>query len=136
MRPDARGEEVAAWLVRARQDLRAAEVDLEAEPPLLADAAFHCQQAVEKALKALLAHHDHPFRRTHDIGELALACLEHEPSLEPLLRRSAPLTEYAWRFRYPGEVFEPDPVEVDEALELARRVVEEVAAATRDALGV
>ena len=102
MARDARAEEVAGWLERARQDLRAAEVDLEASPPLLGDAAFHAQQAVEKALKAFLTRHDHAFRPTHDIGELAFACLEHEPSLEPLLRESAPLTEYAWPFRYPG----------------------------------
>jgi HEPN domain-containing protein len=107
-------------------------VDLGADPPLLADAAFHCQQAAEKALKALLTHHDHLFRKTHDIGELGLACLEHEPSLEALLRESAPLTEYAWRFRYPGEVFEPDRQEVEDALELAGRVVAEVTAAVAE----
>ena len=128
MPPDARAEEVAAWLARAGQDLRAAEVDLDAVPPLLADAAFHCQQAVEKALKSFLTRHDHRFRGTHDIGELAVACLEHESSLEPLLRESAPLTEYALRFRYPGEPFEPERQEVEDALELARRVV---AAVTR-----
>jgi HEPN domain-containing protein len=126
MPPDARAEEVAAWLERARQDLRAAEVDLEAGPPLLGDAAFHSQQAVEKAMKALLTHHDHRFRATHDLGELALACLEHEPSLEALLRKSVPLTEYAWRFRYPGEVFEPELREVEDAHRVARRVVERV----------
>ena len=128
---DAREEEVAVWLERARQDLRAVEVDLDADPPLLGDAAFHSQQAVETALKALLTRNDHPFRATHDIGQLALACLEHEPSLEALLRETAPLTEYAWRFRYPGEVFEPDRHEVEDAHRLARRIVEEVS--NRDA---
>ncbi len=123
---DARAKEAAAWLSRAELDLRAAEVDLGVDPPLLADAAFHCQQAVEKALKGFLTYNDHAFRQTHDIGELALACLEHQPSLEALLRESAPLTEYAWRFRYPGEVFEPDRLEVEAALEVARRVVEDV----------
>jgi HEPN domain-containing protein len=129
--PDPREEEAAAWLARARQDLRAAEVDLQVEPPLLGDAAFHSQQAVEKVLKALLAVHGRPFRKTHDLGELALACLEYEPALEPVLRRSAALTEYAWRFRYPGEVFEPELDEVDEALGIARRVVDEIAALIR-----
>jgi HEPN domain-containing protein len=124
---DARAEEAAAWLDRAEEDLRAVAVDLDADPPLLGDAAFHCQQAVEKALKAFLTRHDHPFRATHDIGELAQACLEHEPSLEVLLRESAPLTEYAWRFRYPGEVIEPERREVDDAHRLARQVVHEVA---------
>jgi HEPN domain-containing protein len=125
---NAREEEVGAWLERARQNLRAAEVDLDARPPLLGDAAFHCQQAVEKALKAFLTRHDHRFRNTHDIGELALACLDHEPSLDDLLRECAPLTEYAWPFRYPGEVFEPERREVEDAQRLARQVVQEVTA--------
>ena len=120
---DARARDVAAWLSRAQLDLRAAEVDLAAIPPLLADAAFHCQQAVEKALKALLTNHDDLFRRTHDIGELALACLQHEPSLESLLRAAAPLTEYAWKFRYPGDPEGPSLDEARQAIETAREVV-------------
>lgn len=50
MRPDpASASEAGAWLRKAAQDLRAAEVDLAAGPPLLEDAAFHAQQAAEKA---------------------------------------------------------------------------------------
>ena len=49
MQPDeARAADTRAWLVRAHEDLRGAEVDLAATPPLLGDATFHCQQAVEK----------------------------------------------------------------------------------------
>src|SRR5947207_2401898 len=40
-------DEVRAWLVKAVNDLRAAEIGLGAVPPLLEDALFHCQQAVE-----------------------------------------------------------------------------------------
>ena len=121
-----RSLEVGAWLSRAREDLRAASVGLDVSPPLLSDAAFHCQQAVEKALKALLTWHAEPFRNTHDIGELAVVSLAHEPSMEGLLRTAAPFTEYAWRFRHPGEPFEPDRVELDAALTIAREVVARV----------
>ncbi len=127
MQPDERAKEVDAWLARARQDLRAAEVDLAAEPPLTGDAAFHAQQAVEKTLKGFLAHHDQPFRKTHDIGELATQCLEHDPSLHDLLRRAAPLTEYAWRFRYPADDLEPDEGEVRDALAISSEVVGRIA---------
>jgi HEPN domain-containing protein len=93
----------------------------------LGDAAFHSQEAVEKAGKAFLTRHDHPFRSTPtSVSWLALDCLEHEPSLEPLLRETARLTEYAWPIRYPVEVFEPEREEVEDAYSLARRVVEEV----------
>jgi len=46
--------ETRAWLEKAADDLAAAGVDLAAQPPLRGDAAFHAQQAVEKALKAFL----------------------------------------------------------------------------------
>ena len=61
-RDPANVDEALAWLAKAAQDLRAADVDLAAEPPLVEDAAFHAQQAAEKSLKALLALHDarHP----------------------------------------------------------------------------
>ncbi len=91
-----RAADTRAWLARARDDLRGAEIDLAASPPLLGDAAFHCQQAVEKALKAFLTWHDRPFRKTHDLVELGAECVAIDATLEPHLRAAAPLTEYAW----------------------------------------
>ena len=49
-----RAADTRAWLSKAEADLRGATVDLAADPPLLEDALFHCQQAAEKALKAFL----------------------------------------------------------------------------------
>jgi len=40
------------------------------EPPDVEDALFHCQQAAEKALKAVLIWHDRPFKKTHDLAAL------------------------------------------------------------------
>jgi hypothetical protein len=42
-----------------------------------------------------------------------------QPELDSLLRKAAPLTEYAWKFRYPGETEEPDRQEADDAYTLA-----------------
>ena len=124
MLPDpVRAADTFGWLARARMDLRGAEVDLAASPPLCGDAAFHCQQAIEKALKAFLTWHDQPFRKTHDLVELGGQVAQLAPELEPLLRSTAPLTEYAWRFRYPGEPAEPSVGEVRGALALAESVV-------------
>jgi hypothetical protein len=82
------------WLLKAADDLRGAEIDLAAVPPLTGDAAFHCQQAAEKALKAL----------------------------EPLCRRAERLSTFAWIFRYPGDLEDPPVEEVVEALVVARDV--------------
>ena len=83
----------------------------------------HCQQAVEKALKAFLASHDRPFRKTHDLVELGAECVAIDVTLEPHLRATALLTEYAWRYRYPGEPSEPEESEIRQALDRARAVV-------------
>ena len=49
----ARVADTLGWLEKAAIDLRSGRVDLDADPPILGDALFHCQQAVEKTLKAL-----------------------------------------------------------------------------------
>jgi len=124
MPPDPlRAADTRAWLAKAALDLRSARADLAASPPIRGDALFHCQQAVEKALKAWLAWHDRPFRKTHDLGELGAQASALDLSLEPLLRQAAPLTEYAWQFRYPGDVAEPTEEETAAALALGERVV-------------
>lgn len=115
-----------AWLVKVNKDLRGAEIDLAAVPPLLEDVMFHCQQAVEKALKAFLTWQDCRFRKTHDLVEIGGQCVTLDPTLEPLLRRAAPLTEYAWKYRYPGEVSEPTKSEAEEALALTQDVLDAI----------
>ena len=55
-------------------------------------------------------------------------CTRPDPSLEPLLRRASVLTDYAWKFRYPGEPDEPPREEAEEALALAREVYEAILA--------
>lgn len=110
------------WLAKARADLRAAEHEFRAVPPILDDIVFHCQQAAEKALKGFLAWHGRPFRKTHSLEELGEQCLDVDPTLRALVDRAVPLTEYAWKFRYPGEPEEPSQEEAEEALAIAREV--------------
>ena len=45
--------ETREWLEKAALDLRGARIDIEAAPPLLEDALFHCQQAVEAVVSCL-----------------------------------------------------------------------------------
>jgi HEPN domain-containing protein len=116
--------ETRAWFRRAAEDLRAAEHALRADPPLLEDLLFHCQQAAEKALKGFLAWHSTPFRKTHSLEEIGEACLAIDPSLKSVIDPVVPLTQYAWEFRYPGDPEEPTIEEAHEALALARKAFE------------
>ena len=122
-----RVEETTAWFRKAQGDLRAARVDLADDPPLVEDALFHCQQAVEKALKGFLTWHDQPFRKTHSLVELGMQCADLEPSIEALLREAARLSEYATKYRYPGEAIAVVE-EASQALLLAEEVVEQALA--------
>lgn len=109
MPPDsAREEDVRAWPDKAVDDLRTAAYVLTAEPPITSAVAFHAQHACEKSLKAFLAWHDRPFRKTHNLEEIGEACLALAPSLRDTIDRAVPLSEYAWRFRYPGGALRSD----------------------------
>jgi HEPN domain-containing protein len=54
---------------------------------------FHAQQAAEEAMKAFVAWHDTPFRKTHNLEELSGQWVALE---------AAPLTEYEWKFPISG----------------------------------
>jgi len=126
---DARLEDARAWLAKAELDLRAADLELGTpEAGLWGDVAFHAQQAAEKSLKAFLALHDEPFRKTHSIEEIGRACVAIDASLEDLVDGAAPLTEYAWKFRYPGDAGEPSREEAERAVAVARRLVQAIQA--------
>jgi len=130
MPPDAkRVEDTRAWLIKAARDLKAGEAALAAPEPIPEDAMFHAQQAVEKALKALLIWHDEPFRKTHDLREVGTQCVGLDPSLAAVCERAELLTPFAWQFRYPDELSpEPPTADARQALDLAREVYEAVLA--------
>ena len=118
--------EIQAWLAKANNDLRGAEVDLAADPPLIEDSLFHCQQAAEKAMKAFLTAHNVVFRKTHDLDELASACEQIDTSLKVILNPIRDLTVFAWEFRYPGSDEPPPHAEAFEMFLLAQAAVHEL----------
>jgi hypothetical protein len=101
--------ETRAWMLKAAHDLRAAETLAATLPALNDEAVFHCQQAAEKAIKGFLAWH----------GQTS--------GHRSVLARAVPLSEYAWKFRYPGVPADPDSAETAEALAAAREVVADIA---------
>ena len=121
--PEFRTLEVRGWLLRASEDLRAGRHDLTASPPLLNDVAFHAQQCAEKAMKAYLVHREQPFRKTHNLTDLGGAVARLEPSLADLMRSASLMTEFAWRFRYPGELATVSQEDAMRALDTAESVL-------------
>lgn len=125
--PELAGE-TKAWFTKSAGDLRAARTLLAATPPLIEEAAFHCQQAVEKALKGFLTWHRRPFRKTHNLEEIGRQAIEIAPAIAHVVEEAIPLSEYASKFRYPGGPYEPTEAEVAEAMATAERTVAAVLA--------
>jgi HEPN domain-containing protein len=114
---------VAERLRWASADLQVAKLtDDERIAPQIA--AFHAQQAAEKALKALLVQKQIDFPRTHSIGVL-LAVLEEAgiDGVQDLIDATG-LTRYVVSTRYPGEDEPVRSAEAQDAAALAERVFE------------
>ena len=94
--------QTARWVRKAEEDWQGA-VQLAAQKPPLRDlVCFHCQQAAEKYLKAMLQEQGAVVPRTHDLEELLDLLLPHDATLATLRRLLISLTQDAVDYRYPG----------------------------------
>jgi HEPN domain-containing protein len=86
---------------------------------------FHCQQAVEKCLKAFLVLHDIEPPRSHDLLYLKTNCqsIGSLPEIEDTILSR--LNPYAVEHRYPGEII-VDESDVISDLEQSSLVVGEL----------
>ncbi len=101
---------IESWLSKAEHDLLSAQRLLEIEPMILDNACFHCQQAIEKCLKAFLVYHGRDVERTHNIIFLLSECSNFDPifaTIDPLN-----INAYAVQGRYPDSNLTPT---IDEA---------------------
>ena len=95
------------WLRRTKEDLDAAALVLTIPSPLVRTALFHCQQAVEKAMKAFLPWHDADFREVHNLEELGASCIRLDSTLASAVTQVTVLTKYAVRFGILGRLTSP-----------------------------
>jgi HEPN domain-containing protein len=112
--------EVRRWVRKADSDLQGARRLAAGTPPLPDVICFHCQQAAEKYLKALLQQLGAAVPRTHDLADLLDLLLPHDPTLRPLRRGLLFLTQFAVDYRYPGE--NATKRQADTALRWAERI--------------
>ncbi len=112
------------WLDRARADIQACELLISGELP--AESLFHAQQCAEKAVKALLTWHQIRFSKTHELDVLAQLTLPILSTPISQLETAGSLTQYAWRFRYPGAPYSPQREEAEEARRMASGLLEAI----------
>lgn len=77
-------------------------------------------------MKALLTWHQVSFKKTHDLDELKQVCLPLAGEATPHLAGIERLSEYAWRFRYPGAPYSPERTEAEEAWSAAGQLLDAV----------
>lgn len=111
------------WLSHALSDLKLAKLGRKHQDVLYQQICFHGQQAVEKALKAVLLFKKINFPLTHDIQELIDIFEKAGVSLPSSFLDAGNLTPYAVETRYPGYWGEINDSDVDEAIKIAEMVV-------------
>jgi len=114
------------YMLKGDSDRLNAERTVESAGPY-DTACFHCQQAVEKYLKAVLANAGHAIPRTHDLEDIYDLCLQVAPALDVDRTELSSLTPYAVLLRYDAD-FWPDQATGQQALEVANRVREAIQA--------
>jgi len=116
----------AQWVSKAEEDMVAARALAVQTPPPRNAVCFHCQQVVEKYLKALLQEYGVAVPRTHDLKQVLNLLLPHDAKLVSLRRRVASLTKYAVEYRYPG--LRATTRQMKSALKIAKRVRKDIRA--------
>jgi HEPN domain-containing protein len=110
------------WLQRAKGNLALAK-QRKPKDAYWEDLCFEAEQAVEKAVKAVLRSRGIDFPKTHDIGELlALLARSGQKIPQPIWKADS-LTTYAVETRYPGPAESVTRSEYREAVALAQQVV-------------
>ena len=96
-------KQVNDWILLADKDLYVAELVIKDDYPLTNIVAFHCQQAIEKYLKAFMIEKDIPLLKTHDLIKLN-GMINEIKKLDIDEKKLIILNEVYMDSRYPGDL--------------------------------
>ena len=98
-------ELVEEWIYKAEEDFESAlHLVKKDRKPVPDSICFHCQQCIEKYLKAFLILNNIEPPEIHDLQRLKAICSNVDESFEEISEELDILNAYAINFRYPGEV--------------------------------
>jgi len=119
---DRQSEYAGQWIEKARSDLLNADNNLVAPRVPYDTVCFHCQQAAEKLLKALLVACGREYPTTHNLFVILEKVLEFDATAESLRQALAMLNSYSVEVRYPGDAWMPTPDDTTQARQAAQEV--------------
>lgn len=111
---------VDAWMLKAEHDIISAQRSIEIEPMILDIACFHCQQAIEKSLKAFLCYKEQEIEKTHNIWFLIEECTKYDSVFSTIDAKN--INMYAVMARYPDDSLIPEIEEAKYFYDLAKHV--------------
>lgn len=91
------------WLDRAREDMMSARL-LRESPDCHNNAAFHCQQTIEKALKAYILLKSDILVDGHNLSWLCKRAMKYDKKFAGWLEESASLNKCYIETRYPSDL--------------------------------
>jgi HEPN domain-containing protein len=117
-------EETKKWLIKAMNDYKTVKqlINRPAREIITDTLCFHCQQFVEKMLKAFLVSKNVEFEKVHNLEYLVKLCTDNDNSFSWIHEVARKLSEYAVEVRYPDEFYIPSVKEARECFEIASKV--------------
>ncbi|MGM0566211.1 MAG: HEPN domain-containing protein [Bacteroidota bacterium] len=113
---------IKQWLAKANEDILVVERLTDDDIIATSSACFHCQQAVEKFLKAFLIANGINIKKTHNIEFLLSECSDIDKDFEDIDPKE--LSDFGVEVRYPGDMYIPGEHETLEYKNLALEIKE------------
>ena len=117
-------DEIKQWIIKGDHDLGTAKITYLYIPEYLDTITFHCQQAVEKYLKAYLIYQSTVFRFSHDLIYLLDLITQKDSDFENYYDTVSELQGYAIEIRYPNETIYLSNKKVEKAIVITKNVRE------------
>ncbi len=109
------------WIEKADHDLGTAKITYLHIPEYKDTVTFHCQQTVEKLLKAYLIFLDIEFRFTHDLVYLIDLISQKDQFTNEFYDKASFLQDFAVEVRYPNDTVELKNKDVEDAIGYAEQ---------------
>ena len=117
-----RTDEAKQWIIKGDHDLGTAKLTMLHIPEYLDIVTFHCQQAVEKYLKAYLIYQSTAFKFSHDLVYLLDLIIQKDSDFETYYDPLSEIQGYAVEIRYPNETIFLSEEKVEKAIRIAKEV--------------